>query len=53
MAKKKDECESERVEEAGALDEWDELLLDAVWNRVNSGKATSTKEKAEGNGGKG
>ena len=53
MAKKKDECESDHVEEAEALDEEDELLLDAVWDRVNSGKATSPKEKAEGNGSKG
>jgi hypothetical protein len=41
MAKKKDEFEADGVEEAEALDEDDELLLDAVWDRINSGKATS------------
>jgi len=48
MAKKKDEFEADGVEEAEKLDEEDELLLDAVWDRVSGGKAASPKEKAEG-----
>jgi len=53
MAKKQDEPDVEGVEESEALTEADEILLDAVWDKVNAARAAEKKEQAEGNGGKG